>query len=148
MRKTFWFIAAWVLLLVGPAMAATMGSVGKERVKVHSQPDANSKVLFQVYLGYPIKINKQKKDWVCFTDWKRHSGWIKRSMVSKTRTAVVLFDKAPIRQGPSPKKPVIKQASKGDIFKIYGDKGQWVKLGYYLENDVAGWIRQDQIWGD
>jgi len=148
MRKTWWFIMAWVLLLVGPGSAATMGSIGKDRVKVHAQPDLSSEVLFQAYLGYPIQINKQKKDWVYFTDWKHHTGWIKRSGVSKTRTAVVLVEKAPIRRGPDPKKPVIRQACKGDIFRVFGEKGKWVKIGYYVENEVVGWIRQDLVWGD
>ena len=40
------------------------------------------------------------------------------------------------------------QASKGEIYKIFDEKGEWVKVGYYLENEVIGWIRQDLVWGD
>ncbi len=69
-------------------------------------------------------------------------------MVSKTRTAVVLADNTAIRKGPYPKKPVIKQASKGDIFKIFGEKGKWVEIGYYLENEVVGWVPRGLLWGD
>jgi len=59
-----------------------------------------------------------------------------------------LADHTAIKKGPGPKKPVMKQASKGDIFKIFGEKGNWVKIGYYLENEVIGWVRQDLVWGD
>ena len=40
------------------------------------------------------------------------------------------------------------QASKGEIYKIFDEKGQWVKVGYYLENEVIGWIREDLVWGN
>ncbi|MGB8993012.1 MAG: SH3 domain-containing protein [Desulfobaccales bacterium] len=148
MRKALWVVVAWILLSVGPVWAATMGSIGKGRVNVRSKPDLCSAVLFHASMGYPIQIKKQKNDWVYIIDWKHHTGWIKKSMVSKTRTAVVLADNTAIRKGPYPKKPVIKQASKGDIFKIFGEKGKWVEIGYYLENEVVGWVPRDLLWGD
>jgi uncharacterized protein YgiM (DUF1202 family) len=55
---------------------------------------------------------------------------------------------ANIRKGPSLRKPVVKQAAKGEIYKIFNEKGEWVKVGYYLENEVIGWIRQDLVWGE
>ncbi|MBU4354976.1 MAG: SH3 domain-containing protein, partial [Proteobacteria bacterium] len=64
------------------------------------------------------------------------------------QTAVILVEEANIRKGPSLRKPVVMQASKGEIYKIFDEKGEWVKVGYYLENEVIGWIRQDLVWGD
>jgi len=61
---------------------------------------------------------------------------------------VILVEDANIRKGPSLNKPVVMQASKGEIYKIFDEKGQWVKVGYYLENEVIGWIREDMVWGD
>jgi hypothetical protein len=40
------------------------------------------------------------------------------------------------------------QVSKGEIYKIFDEKAEWVKVGYYLENEVIGWIREDLVWGD
>jgi hypothetical protein len=31
--------------------------------------------------------------------------------------------------------------------KIYGEKDDWLKVGYYLENEVVGWIGQDLVGG-
>jgi SH3-like domain-containing protein len=148
MQRTAWLILAAILLLVGPASASTMKSIGKDRVNVRSNPNRNSAVLFQAYLGYPIQIEKQKRDWVFCTDWKDNTGWIYKPLVSGTQTAVILVDDANIRRGPSLKRPVVLQASKGEIYKIFGEKGDWVKVGYYLENEVIGWVRQDLVWGD
>jgi SH3-like domain-containing protein len=148
MRQTFWLTLAAVLLLAGPAFPSTMKSIGKDRVNVRSQPNLQSKVIYEAFLGYPIHIEKQKKDWVYCTDWKDTAGWVYKPLISNTQTAVVLVEDANIRKGPSLRKPVVLQASQGEIFKIFGEKGDWVKVGYYLENEVVGWIRDDLVWGE
>jgi len=148
MHTTFCLVAALVMLLVGPVYAATMQSIGKDKVNVRSKPDLNSEVLFEVSLGYPIQIEKQQNNWVYFTDWKKQAGWVFKPLVSQTQTAVILVDNANIRKGPSPKKPVVMKASQGEIYKIFGEQGHWVHIGYYLDNDKIGWIRDDLVWGE
>ena len=148
MRKLFYLVAVWILLLVGPALASSMQSIGKDLVNVRSRPALSSEVVFQASLGYPIQIEKRKKNWVYCIDWKNNTGWVYKPLVSKTQTALVLVEDANIRKGPSLRRPVVMQASKGEIYKIFDEKGEWVKVGYYLENEVIGWIRQDLVWGD
>jgi SH3-like domain-containing protein len=148
MRKFFWLAVISVLFVACPVSASTMKSIGKDRVNVRSKPGLSSEVLFQAYLGYPIEIEKQKNNWVYFTDWKNNSGWVYKPLVSGTQTAVILVDNANIRKGPSLRKPVVTKASQGEIYKIFGEKGNWVKIGYYLEDEVVGWVRQDLVWGD
>ncbi len=125
-----------------------MQSIGKDRVNVRSKPDLNSEVVFEASLGYPIQIEKQHNNWVYFTDWKDHTGWVYKPLISRTQTALITVEEANIRKGPSLRKPVVKQAAKGEIYKIFDEKGEWVKVGYYLENEVIGWIRQDLVWGE
>jgi SH3-like domain-containing protein len=148
MKRLFWLALIAVLCLAVPASASTMKSIGKDRVNVRSKPDKGSEVLFTAYLGYPIEIEKQQNKWVYFTDWKNNSGWVYKPLVSGTQTAVILVENANIRKGPSLRKPVVMKASQGEIYKIFGEKGNWVKIGYYLENEVVGWVRQDLVWGD
>jgi SH3-like domain-containing protein len=148
MRKILCLVVAWGLLLAVPALASTMKSIGKDRVNVRSKPELGSEVVFQAFLGYPVQIENQRKDWVYVTDWKNNTGWVYRPLLSRTQTAVVLVEDANIRRGPSLRRPVVMQASKGEIYKIFQEKGDWVKVGYYLENEVIGWIRQDMVWGD
>jgi SH3-like domain-containing protein len=148
MRKIICLAVASVVLLVGPVFGSSMQSIRKDSVNVRSNPDLNAEVVFQASLGYPVQIEKQKSDWVYCTDWKSQAGWVYKPLVSKTQTAVVLVEDANIRKGPSLRKPVVMQADKGEIYKIFGEKGEWVKVGYYLENEVIGWIRQDMVWGD
>jgi SH3-like domain-containing protein len=148
MRKIFCLAVASVVLSVSPVLASNMQSIGKERVNVRSKPNVNSEVVFEAFLGYPIHIEKQQNNWVYVTDWKNNTGWVYKPLVSRTQTALVLVEDANIRKGPSLKRAVVMQASKGEIYKIFDEKGEWVKVGYYLENEVIGWIRQDLVWGD
>jgi uncharacterized protein YgiM (DUF1202 family) len=148
MGKIFCVMVAWMVVMVGPVWASSMRSISKDRVNVRSQPNLDSEVVFQASLGYPIEVERQKNNWVYFTDWKNNTGWVYKPLVSRTQTAVILVDDANVRKGPSLRKPVVMQASKGEIYKIFGEKGNWVKIGYYLENEVIGWVRQDLVWGD
>jgi uncharacterized protein YgiM (DUF1202 family) len=148
MRKFLCLAVAWSMLLAVPALASTMKSIGKDRVNVRSQPSLGSEVVFQAFLGYPIQVEKQKDSWVYCTDWKDNAGWVYKPLVSSTQTAVVLVENANIRKGPSLRRPVVMQASKGEIYKIFAEKGNWVQIGYYLENEKIGWIRDDLVWGE
>jgi SH3-like domain-containing protein len=105
-------------------------------------------VLFQASLGYPIEIEKQQNNWVYIHDWKNNSGWVYKPLVSGTQTAVILVDHANIRKGPDLKMPVVTAGSLGEIYRIFAEKGKWVKIGYYLENEAVGWVREDMVWGD
>jgi uncharacterized protein YgiM (DUF1202 family) len=148
MRKIFCLVVASVVLSVSPLLASSMQSISKDLVNVRSKPALNSEVVFQASLGYPVQIEKQKSNWVYCTDYKSQTGWVYKPLLSKTQTAVILVEEANIRKGPSLSKPVVLQASKGEIYKIFDEKGQWVKVGYFLENEVIGWIREDMVWGD
>jgi uncharacterized protein YgiM (DUF1202 family) len=148
MRKTLCFTVVWLSLLTATSWASSMSSIGKDQVNVRSQPNLKSEVLFQAGLGYPIEIERQKNDWVYCHDWKDNAGWVYKPLVSSIQAAVITVDNANIRKGPYLRKPVVMQASKGEIYKVFGEKGQWVKIGYYLENEVIGWVRHDLVWGD
>jgi SH3-like domain-containing protein len=148
MKKFYWLALISALVLACPAWGSIMKSIGKDRVNVRSKPNLKSDVEFQAYLGYPIQVEKQKDNWVYFTDWKNKSGWVYRPLVSNIKTAVILVDDANIRKGPSLRTPVVTKASQGEIYKIFAEKGNWVKIGYYLENEEVGWVRDDLVWGD
>ena len=148
MRKIICLVVASVVLSASPVLASSMQSIRKDSVNVRSKPDLNAEVVFQASLGYPVQIEKQKSNWVYCIDYKNQAGWVYKPLLSKTQTAVILVEDANIRKGPSLRKPVVMRASKGEIYKIFDEKGQWVKVGYYLENEVIGWIRDDLVWGD
>jgi SH3-like domain-containing protein len=139
---------------VGKSLAApqnlpgAMKSIGKKRANVRAEPNLKSEILFQVHRGDPIKVAKQKDNWVYVTDFQHNSGWVYKPLVANIKTVVVLAKTANIRKGPSLKRPVVKRAAAGEIYKMFAEKGSWVKVGYYWENEVIGWIRDDLVWGE
>jgi hypothetical protein len=68
MRKFYCLAWASVVLSISPVLASNMQSIGKDRVNIHSKPNLNSEVVFEAFLGYPIEVEKQKNNWVYFTD--------------------------------------------------------------------------------
>ncbi len=147
MRKTLFLTLVGAMFLAVPGWAA-LESIGKDNVNIRSGPGLQTNIIFQAPLGYPIEVEKQKGQWVYFRDWENYTGWVYKPLVSSINTAVVQVEHANIRKGPGLKYGVVLQADKGEIFKVFNKKGNWVKVGYYLENMVVGWIRQDLVWGE
>ncbi len=148
MRKTLCLAVVCLFLLPVSLYASNMRSIAKDQVNVRAAPNLKSEVLFQAGLGYPIEVEQQNKGWVYFRDWKDNAGWVYKPLVSQVQTAVIMVENANVRKGPSLRRPVVMQASKGEIYKVFEERGRWVKIGYYLENEVIGWVRDDLIWGE
>lgn len=148
MRKIKFLLLILIILPAAPVWAATMESIGKDEVNVRAKPSTQSDVLFQACLGYPIHLEKQQGEWALIQDWQDNTGWVYKPLLSRINTAIVLVDNANIRKGPGLSNPVVRRASRGEIYKVFGERGHWVKIGYYLENKVIGWMREDLVWGE
>jgi uncharacterized protein YgiM (DUF1202 family) len=147
MRKTLFLTLVGAMFLAVPGWAA-LESIGKDNVNIRSGPGLQNSIIFQAPLGYPIDVEKEEGQWVYFRDWENYTGWVYKPLVSSINTAVIQVDHANIRKGPGLNYGVVLQADKGEIFKVFKKKGNWVQVGYYLENTVVGWIRQDLVWGE
>jgi SH3-like domain-containing protein len=148
MKNIFFLTATWLILLIMPAWAAT-GSIGQEKVKVRKYPSLKAEVLYQAHLGYPVQVVGAKGDWVQIKDWQDKVGWVYASLVNKkVHTAVIVPDLVNIRKGPGRNQPVVAQVKCGEVFKIFQEQKEWVKIGYYVENQVLGWIHKDLVWGE
>ena len=148
MIRTLSLTLILTLLLLGSAWA-NMASIGKENVNVRSAPSRQADVLYQIHLGYPVELQRTKGKWVKIKDWDENTGWVYRPLINrKVQTALVIPDRINIRKGPGIKYRVVNHATGGEIYKIFAEKGNWVKIGYYLENQELGWVRNDLVWGE
>jgi uncharacterized protein YgiM (DUF1202 family) len=137
-----------MLILAGAAFAS-MASIGKKTVNVRNGPSLNAEILFTTHLGYPVEVKKTKGSWVQIKDWEGNSGWVYYPLVNRNvQTVLVVPEVVNIRKGPGLKYRVVEQAEGGKIYKLFGEKGKWVKIGYYLENEEIGWVRSDLVWGE
>ncbi|RYU57378.1 peptide-binding protein [Methylolobus aquaticus] len=144
-RAAALFAALMVVSLSG--WGASMKSIGKDAVNVRKAPKLDSEVLYETHIGYPIEIDKTQGDWVRFKDWQGTVGWVHKPLVSDVRTAVVVGDDVNVRKGPGSEHAVVKKVAKGEVYKVTGHKGEWVKIAYYIEGEEIGWVRKDMLWG-
>ena len=140
-------------LLIAPMVLGLTGSleaksIGKDQVNIRSGPNLNSKVIFTVPLGYPIKVEKEADNWSFFRDWQNNSGWVYKPLISDVDTAVILVEKANVRSQATTQSKVVAIAKMGEIYSILGKNGDWVKLGYYHGGSELGWIRNDLVFGN
>lgn len=148
MKNNFLPAAAWLLILMAPAWAST-ASIGQEKVNVRKAPSLKAEVLFQAHLGYPVELAETQGKWVKIKDWQDKVGWVYQSLINKeVHTAVILPERVNLRKGPGMQYPVVSQAKCGQVYKIFQVEKEWVKIGYYVENQAIGWIRKDLVWGE
>ncbi|MGD9948039.1 MAG: SH3 domain-containing protein [Desulfobulbus sp.] len=150
-RNLFSTVRACILIapmVLGLAGSLEAKSIGKDQVNIRSNASLNSKIIFTVPLGYPIKVEKEANNWSFFHDWQNNSGWVYNPLISDIDTAVILVDKANVRSQATLKSKVAAIVEMGEIYTILAKSGNWVKLGYYHGGSELGWIRDDLVFGD
>jgi uncharacterized protein YgiM (DUF1202 family) len=148
MMRTLGLTLILTLILLGAAWA-NMASVGKENVNVRSAPNLQADVIYQIHLGFPVEVQQTKGSWVQIKDWDGNTGWVYRPLINrKVQTALVIPERINVRKGPGLRYRVVNQATGGEIYKIFGEEGNWIKIGYYLEDQEVGWVRSDLVWGE
>ncbi len=146
MKKALWIAMMLVFVSVTAGHAKTM-SIAQDKVIVRAKPSKRARVLFSASKGYPIVVKKRQQNWLYVEDWNGHKGWVYKNLVSGIPTIIVQADTANVRKGPSRKNSSVAQAKQGEIYKVLASRGNWVKIGYYFENESVGWIHDDLVWG-
>lgn len=146
MKKVLYIVVLLLFAVVTAVQAKTM-SISRDNVNVRSKPSKKARVLYKAPRGYPVVVKKRTKNWLYVEDWNGAKGWVYAKLVSSIPTTVIQVDTANVRKGPSRKKASIAKASQGEIYKVLACRNDWVKIGYYYENEPAGWIHEDLVWG-
>lgn len=146
MIKALWLAILLVFAGVTAGQAKTM-SIAKDKVNVRAQPSKQARVIFTAPKGYPVVVKKRAPNWLLVEDWNGKRGWVYKKLVSGVPTTIIQADKAHVRKGPSRKKSSVAYARQGEIYKVLESRDGWVKIGYYFENEPAGWIHGDLVYG-
>jgi len=95
--------------------------------------------------NYPLKVLEEYEDWRKVEDFQKNFGWIHKSLISGTRTGIVLSnDNKTIKLLNTLNGNVIGEIGKGNIVFLEKCKIDWclVSLGNF-----KGWIDKKYIWG-
>ena len=95
--------------------------------------------------NYPLKIIEEHKDWRKIKDFKNNIGWIHKSLISGTRTGIVLsIDNKNIELLNTLNGNIIGEIGKGNIIYIEKCKIDWC---FVSSGNFKGWIDKKYIWG-
>ncbi len=124
-------------------------SLKSDKVRVRRGPSTQYRVAW-VYRakGLPVEIVAEFEQWRRIRDADGEEGWIKRSLLSGWRTALV----APwsreksfyLHSAPDRASGAVAMVKGGVIGQVKSCNGQWCKLRI---GDFEGWIEQPILWG-
>lgn len=146
------FAAFWLLAgLTAPVGAQTdesvpyWASVDADQARTRTGPDTSYQIMW-VYQrrNLPVKIIKRYGAWRQIEDPDGTQGWMHATLLSRTRTAMVVGEIREMRAEPSDEARIAWRVEPGVVGKLGDcDKG-WCPFDV---NGRRGWIRQDAIWG-
>ena len=95
--------------------------------------------------NYPLKIIEEYEEWRKVEDFKKNSGWIHKSLITGTRTGIVLSsDNKTIKLLNTLDGNVIGEIGKGNIVFLEKCKIDWCLVS---SGNYKGWIDKKNIWG-
>ncbi|MDR0968028.1 MAG: SH3 domain-containing protein [Holosporaceae bacterium] len=93
--------------------------------------------------GLPAKIAAEFGEWIKIKLSDGTEGWIKRSMVSRKNTAIVVVKEAILYRYSSDSQPIARIEKNVIVKALKKDKG-WIKIEV---NKIKGWIKKEDLWG-
>ena len=95
--------------------------------------------------NYPLKVLEEYEDWRKVEDFQKNFGWIHKSLISGTRTGIVLSnDNKKIKLLNTLDGNVIGEIGKGNIVFLEKCKTDWCLIS---SGNYKGWIDKKYIWG-
>ena len=95
--------------------------------------------------NYPLKVLEEYEDWRKVEDFQKNFGWIHKSLISGTRTGIVLSnDNKTIKLLNTLNGNVIGEIGSGNIVFLEKCKIDWCLVS---SGNYKGWIDKKYIWG-
>ena len=95
--------------------------------------------------NYPLKVIEEYEEWRKVEDFKQNSGWIHKSLITGTRTGIILSsDNKTIKLLNTLDGNVIGEIGKGNIVFLEKCKIDWCLVS---SGNYKGWIDKKNIWG-
>ena len=95
--------------------------------------------------NYPLKVLEEYEEWRKVEDFKKNIGWIHKSLISGTRTGIVLSnDNKTIKLLNTLDGDIIGEIGKGNIVFLEKCKTDWC---FISSGNYKGWIDKKYIWG-
>ncbi len=145
-QKLFLSIVAalFVLSLTVTGHAEEYVSVKKDAVNIRSGPSTKSKVIWQVFEGFPLEVIKREGKWANVVDFEGDKGWIYETLITSKKSVIVNVETANMRTGSSTADTIVATVKKGVVFEPLEMKGEWMRIRY--KNEITGWMHNSLLW--
>ena len=109
-------------------------------------PSMNYPIVIKYILkNYPLKVLEEYEEWRKVEDFKKNIGWIHRSLISGSRTGIILSnDNKNIKLLNTLDGDIIGEIGKGNIVNLEKCKINWCLVS---AKNSKGWIDKKYIWG-
>ena len=95
--------------------------------------------------NYPLKVLEEYEEWRKVEDFKKNIGWIHKSLISGTRTGIILSkDNKNIELLNTLNGSIIGEIGQGNIIKLEKCKIAWCLVS---TRNFRGWMDKKYIWG-
>lgn len=125
------------------AMAAEYVNINKDGVNLRSGPDTTYEKLYELPLGYPLKVLTRKGNWIKVSDFEDDRGWVYDNLVSENSYVIVTVNEANVRSGPGTNNSKVGSVVREVIFKKIDQQGEWIKVEH---PQLTGWLHQKLVW--
>jgi SH3-like domain-containing protein len=134
----------------GQAAGFTMVSVATEKVNLRKGPSTRYPIIWELGMGFPLKVIGSKGNWYKVSDFENDVGWIYKTLVSPKPHLIVKVnrndkDKINIRSGPGTGYNIVGKAEYGVVFETLQRGNGWVKVRH--ETGLTGWVKRSLLWG-
>ena len=95
--------------------------------------------------NYPLKVLEEYEDWRKVEDFQKNFGWIHKSLISGTRTGIILSnDNNAIKLLNALNGNIIGEIGRGNIVLLEKCKIDWCLVS---SGNFKGWMDKKYIWG-
>ena len=93
---------------------------------------------------FPVKILDKSETWRKIEDFKKNSGWIHISQLSKKKSAINIKNNSVLYKKPTIYSKPIAKLESGRLVLIKKCKVKWCKI---TSGGFEGWIAESSLWG-
>lgn len=143
--RMLWLSLTFLMMSTSIAQGG-MVAVSTDLGEIRETPKINKyNLLLQAPRHYPLRVLSSKDDFLQVRDFRGQTGWVQKSLVDNSRSAVVKIKRGNLREGPGKSYPLALRAERGVCFKVVKVEGSWVHLVH--SSGQKGWMHRSLLWG-